>query len=116
MCVCVKMSVLPALSNNADKGWKKFQTGAQPVHFGLPSRLGRKHTQAIHTVGHFSVRLCDISAHVIQAWQRMSACLPAIPHLSRENQRWPQKLNTVIGARLEKGLQIRGTRSARLVS
>lgn len=74
---------------------------------------GHTHT---HTVGHFSMRLCDFSAHAMWAWQRMSACLPTITHLRRENQQYPQKLNTLIGARLEQGLQIRGTCSDTLLS
>lgn len=43
----------------------------------------------IHTVGHFSMRLCDFPTHAIWAWQRMSGCLPAITHLKRENQQRP---------------------------
>lgn len=125
VCVCVTGYVCWGApcdlhSLPADGGLKNLQTGVQPGHFGLPSRLGRTHTHMhartrAHTVGHFSVRLCDFSTHAIWVWQRMSGCLPAITHLRRENQPCPQKLDALIGARLEQGLQIRGTCSAFIV-
>ena len=90
---CWGESCKPARSP-ADGGLKNFQTGGQPVHFGLPAPCQNTHTHThtqIHTVGHFSVRLCDFSTHAIQAWQRMSGCLPVITHLRRENQQWPRK-------------------------
>ena len=66
-------------------------TSALPEHTHTRARTNTYTHTNTHTVGHFSVRLCDFSTHVIQAWQRMSGCLPAITHLRRENQQWPRK-------------------------
>lgn len=60
--------------------------------------LDAGHTHTYTQFGHSRLRLCDSPT---QAWQSMSGRLPAIAHLRRENRRLYQKLDELIGARLE---------------
>jgi len=92
-------------------------------HILVYHRASAEHTHThspthVHTHTHSLLSKCAIvwyfsspfSRHIgSKAWQRMSGCLPAITHLRRENQQWPQKPNALIGAGLEQGLQIKGS-------
>lgn len=110
VCVCVEKCQYHL--SDAEEGYEEISYRSPAGMFFGFAKVGRSSTQAIHTVGHFSVRLY-IYFFFLQnlqswGWQRMSARLLAIAQPRRENQQCPQKLYTVIGARLEQGFQIRG--------